>query len=100
MNDESATENVRNRFKNENGTIKTDHRSVNNFDKFLLLMRKNFILQYRHKTQTIVQLLIPVLFTINLLYLRCSIEPIPIATNTTYNSFGLNRVLFRLVYFK
>ncbi len=50
--------------------------TATNWDKFRLLMWKNWLLQYRHKTQTIVQLLVPVVFSALLVLIRGLVDPV------------------------
>lgn len=50
--------------------------AATNWDKFRLLMWKNWLLQYRHKTQTIVQLLVPVVFSALLVLIRGLVDPV------------------------
>lgn len=45
------------------------------FDKFLLLMWKNFLLQWRHPKQTLVEILAPVLFSSLLVVIRSLVDP-------------------------
>uniref|UniRef100_A0A1Y1MCM6 ABC transporter domain-containing protein n=1 Tax=Photinus pyralis TaxID=7054 RepID=A0A1Y1MCM6_PHOPY len=45
------------------------------FDKFLLLMWKNFLLQWRHPIQTIIQISTPVLFSFLLVAIRSLVVP-------------------------
>ncbi|CAG9761787.1 unnamed protein product [Ceutorhynchus assimilis] len=45
------------------------------WDKFLLLMWKNWLLQYRKPIQTIVEILAPVLFSIILVVIRSLVDP-------------------------
>lgn len=45
-------------------------------DKFLLLMWKNWKLQYRRPLQTTIEILAPVLFSILLVMLRSLVEPV------------------------
>lgn len=75
---------------------KSDRHTVNNFDKFCLLMWKNFLLQYRHTFQAIIQIVIPILITANLLFIRSLIAPQIRTTNTTYNAFSVNAIPLRL----
>lgn len=44
-------------------------------DKFLLLMWKNWLLQYRKPLQTLVEVLAPVLFSILLVVIRSLVDP-------------------------
>lgn len=69
----------------------SDRKITNNFDKFRLLMWKNFLLQYRHKVQTFIQILIPILFTTILVFVRSLIEPEVNAQNTTFHSFEIDQ---------
>lgn len=45
------------------------------WDKFTLLMWKNWILQYRKPLQTVIEILAPVLFSILLVIVRNLVEP-------------------------
>ncbi|KAF5294595.1 hypothetical protein FQA39_LY13354 [Lamprigera yunnana] len=47
----------------------------NKLDKFLLLMWKNFLLQWRHPLQTIIEILSPIIFTLVLVILRALVQP-------------------------
>lgn len=62
-------------------------------------MRKNGLLQLRHKFQTIIQIVIPILFTANLLVVRSLIAPIIDTNNTTYNAFDVDTIPIRLANF-
>ncbi|XP_031638212.1 ATP-binding cassette sub-family A member 3-like, partial [Contarinia nasturtii] len=66
-----------------------NRKTANIFDKFCLLMWKNFLLQYRHKIQTIFQIFIPMLFTVNLLFIRILVKPEIEAKNTYFKSFDM-----------
>lgn len=46
-------------------------------DKFMLLMWKNFLIQWRHPKQTLVEILAPVLFTSLLVIVRSLVDPDP-----------------------
>ncbi|XP_019867946.2 phospholipid-transporting ATPase ABCA3-like [Aethina tumida] len=50
-------------------------RMARNWDKFVLLMWKNWLLQYRKPVQTVVELLAPVLFSILLVCIRRFVDP-------------------------
>ena len=49
--------------------------ATSNCKKFRLLLWKNYILQKRHPIQTVVQILLPILFVLLLLWIRLSAEP-------------------------
>ena len=49
--------------------------NMGNVDKFLLLTWKNWLLQWRHKTQTVIEVLAPVLFSILLVLIRSLVDP-------------------------
>lgn len=69
-----------------------DRKAATIFDKFRLLMWKNFLLQRRHKMQTIVQILIPLLFTANLLFVRSLVKPEIGTQNTKFNAFDITEL--------
>lgn len=46
-----------------------------NWDKFILLMWKNWTLQYRKPIQTIIEIAAPVLFSILLVVMRSLVDP-------------------------
>lgn len=46
-----------------------------NWDKFLLLLRKNWILQWRHPIQTTIEILAPVIFAALLVLMRGLVIP-------------------------
>lgn len=48
-----------------------------NWDKFRLLMWKNWTLQYRKPLQTVIEILAPVLFSILLVLIRSLVDPEP-----------------------
>lgn len=62
------------------------------FDKFCLLMWKNCLIQYRHKTQTLLLILIPILFTANLPFIRSLIRPEVNSQKTYFNAFDINAI--------
>lgn len=49
--------------------------TTSNWNKFRLLMWKNWLLQWRHKVQTIVEILVPVLFSALLVLIRSLVDP-------------------------
>lgn len=65
-------------------------RSANNFDKFRLLMWKNWLLQKRNKIQTIAELLIPIILVVILVVIRGTVQPIEFKNATTYKPFQLS----------
>lgn len=72
-----------------------DRRKISTLNKFWLLMWKNYLLQWRHKTQTLLQILIPVLFIANLVFVRILFEPETQSNNTTYNAFSIDKIPLR-----
>lgn len=67
-----------------------DRKMATNFDKFRLLMWKNFLLQYRHKIQTVIEIMVPVLFSVILILIRSIVDPDLYPNKTVYNSFDIN----------
>lgn len=55
-----------------------------NWHKFKLLMWKNWLLQKRHRTQTIVEILAPVLFASLLVIIRSLVKAEAIKDTTRY----------------
>lgn len=55
--------------------VRKDAVEAGAFTKFRLLMWKNFLQQWRHRKQTFVELLLPVLTMMLVLILRHQIEP-------------------------
>lgn len=77
-----------------------DRQMASNFDKFRLLMWKNFLLQYRHKIQTFVEIMVPVLFSVILVLIRSIVSPDVFPENTYYKPFDINTIKpLRLVFF-
>lgn len=58
--------------------------TATNWDKFRLLMWKNWLLQYRHKIQMIVEILVPVLFNALLVIIRSLVKPEMIPDSTFF----------------
>lgn len=76
----------------ENGSDGGDgHRKMaSNFDKFRLLMWKNGLLQWRHPTQTIIEIMVPVLFSVILVMIRSIVSPDVYSSPTKYTPFEIN----------
>lgn len=75
----------------ENGKNDGGHRKMaSNFDKFRLLMWKNGLLQWRHPTQTIIEILVPVLFSVILVMIRSIVSPDVYTSPTLYEPFKIN----------
>lgn len=76
-----------------------DRRMASNLDKFRLLMWKNFLLQYRHKVQTVIEILVPVLFSVILVLIRSIVSPDLYPNKTVYNPFDISTLKpLRLVF--
>lgn len=68
----------------------SDHKIANNWDKFRLLMWKNALLQWRHKVQTIFEILVPIGFAGLLIWIR-SLHPLLVKkTPVIYRPFEIN----------
>lgn len=67
-------------------------RPTNNWDKFRLLMWKNYLLQWRHKMQAVIEILVPVLFSALLVLIRYLVEPDVYVEPTTYPAFDINNL--------
>lgn len=68
------------------------NRTANNWDKFRLLMWKNSLLQWRHKVQTVVEILVPVLFSVILIFIRSMVDPDYYSEPTNYEPFEINTI--------
>ena len=60
--------------------------------KFKLLMWKNWIIQLRHKFQTIVEILIPVAFSALLILIRSLVDPEEFPNPTFYDSIPIDNL--------
>lgn len=67
-----------------------EHRAATSWDKFRLLMWKNGLLQWRHKWQLVIEIIVPVLFSALMVMIRSLVTPDLIANATVYNSFDIN----------
>lgn len=93
LNDSTATDNILIMGTNAAPPIYgDDYKMASNFDKFRLLMWKNFLLQYRHRVQTIVEILVPVLFSVILVLIRSIVDPDLFPANTIYKPFEINNI--------
>lgn len=71
-------------------TVADDRKMANNFDKFRLLLWKNSLLQWRHKTQTIIEIMVPVMFSVILILIRSIVDPDIYPNATIYKPFEIN----------
>lgn len=65
-------------------------KTTNNWNKFRLLMWKNFLLQWRHKLQGAIEILVPVIFSALLVLIRYLVEPTVYNAPTNYKPFSIN----------
>lgn len=70
--------------------INDERKMASNFDKFRLLMWKNFLIQYRHPIQTVLEIMVPVLFSVILILIRSIVDPDIYSKNTVYKPFHIN----------
>lgn len=63
---------------------------TNNWNKFRLLMWKNFLLQWRHKLQGVIEILVPVIFSALLVLIRYLVEPTVYDAPINYRPFSIN----------
>ncbi|XP_058124968.1 phospholipid-transporting ATPase ABCA3-like [Anopheles ziemanni] len=66
--------------------------ATSNWDKFVLLLWKNWILQKRHYVQTLIEVLIPVLCCSILLLVRGLVDPEYVDRNTVFQPLETDRV--------
>lgn len=64
-----------------------DHVTATNYDKFRLLMWKNFLIQYRHPVQTALELLISAVFASILVLIRSVVKPETVSNDCFYAPF-------------
>lgn len=74
----------------DTGSLADDRKMATNFEKFRLLMWKNFLIQHRHPYQTLLEMIVPVFFSIILIGLRSLVVPKIVSNNTFYESFDIN----------
>lgn len=78
------------------GTIDTmsiernEPKLASNFDKFCLLMWKNYLIQRRNPIMTILEVLTPASCCIILIAIRSAVSPEIFANNTFYSPFDIN----------
>lgn len=77
---------------NDTENVKT----LGSFQKFALLSWKNWLIQWRHPLQTIIEILAPVLFSILLVVVRHLVDPIPHTDETTYTPFQVPSAMLPL----
>ena len=61
------------------------------WNKLKLLLWKNYLIQMRHKWQTVLELLLPVLFTLMLVVMRVVIKSEDYAEPVVYNSYAIKQ---------
>lgn len=62
------------------------------WDKFSLLFWKNWLLQRRHRQQTVIEILVPVIFCALLVVIRSLVVAETIDTNTIYDQFSPDNI--------
>lgn len=70
--------------------------ATSSWDKFCLLMWKNWLLQWRHKLQAIIEILIPVLFSALLVLLRSLVDPEVFPNPTKYSPVPIDSININL----
>lgn len=63
-----------------------------NWEKFRLLTWKNFLLQWRRKLQTVIEILVPVLFSALLVFIRSLVIPEIYPNATVYQPFPIDNL--------
>lgn len=64
--------------------------TTSSWSKFTLLMWKNWILQWRHKLQTVIEILVPVVFSSLLVLIRSLVNPTDWPDVTTFYPIPFN----------
>ena len=60
-------------------------------NKFVLLMWKNWLVQIRHKMQTFIEIILPIVFVGILVYFRSLTDPVTITEDTIYKAFDISK---------
>lgn len=64
--------------------------STTNWDKFRLLMWKNYLLQWRHKIQSIVEIAVPIVLCGLLVFTRSMVDPDVFDKPTLFSPFRID----------
>lgn len=64
--------------------------TTSRWNKFGLLMWKNWLLQWRHKIQSLVEILLPVLFSALLVLIRSLVDPEQFPDSTTFKALEVS----------
>lgn len=64
--------------------------ATSRWSKFALLMWKNWLLQWRHKVQSLVEILLPVLFSALLVLIRSLVDPEHFPDTTTFPALEIS----------
>ncbi|OXA58526.1 ATP-binding cassette sub-family A member 3 [Folsomia candida] len=79
LNDKDGTNNG-----SRSSSASSQSQDASNWDKFKLLLWKNYKIQIRHKLQTSFEILLPIMFTILMVVMRCIIESKVVQEPTTF----------------
>lgn len=66
--------------------------TTSRWNKFTLLLWKNGLLQWRHKVQTVIEILVPVLFSSLLVLMRGLVDPIDFPENRIFTPLPLDHI--------
>lgn len=64
--------------------------ATSRWSKFYLLMWKNWLLQWRHKVQSLVEILLPVLFSALLVLIRSLVDPEDFPEPTNFKALEIS----------